>query len=136
MTDDDLKRLLETTRTIATVGLSNNPDRSSYDVARYLIRNGYHVIPVNPALNEVLGEKAYPDLASIPEPVDVVQIFRPSEAVPPFVEQAIAIGAKAVWMQEGIVHEAAAGRARSAGLEVVMDRCMKKLHRRLIKGEA
>jgi len=135
MTDDDLKHILETTRTIATVGLSGNPDKPSYDVARYLIRNGYRVIPVNPTTHEVLGEKAYPDLASIPERVDVVQIFRPSEAVPPFVEQAIAIGAKAVWMQEGILNEAAADRARAAGLAVVMDRCMKKIHQRLIKGE-
>jgi len=134
MTDDDLKRILASTRVIATVGLSGDPDKTSNEVARYLIRNGYRVIPVNPAATDILGEKAYPDLRSIPEPVDAVLLFRPSEAVPPFVEQAIAIGAKVVWMQEGIVNEAAAAKARASGLDVVMDRCMKKTHRRLQGG--
>ncbi|HEY4690979.1 MAG TPA: CoA-binding protein [Anaerolineae bacterium] len=133
MTDEQLKHILESARIIATVGLSDNPDKPSHDVARYLIRNGYRVIPVNPFVTAVFGEKAYPDLLSIPEKVDVVQIFRPSEAVPPIVDQAIQIGAKVVWMQEGIVNEEAAAHARAAGLEVVMDRCMKKTHRRLVK---
>jgi len=132
MTDAQLKRILETARTIATVGLSSSPHKASYGIARYLKRQGYRVIPVNPSAAEILGEKSYPDLASISDPIDVVQLFRPSEDVPPFVEQAIQIGAKVVWMQEGITNEAAAAKARAAGLEVVMDRCMKVDHRRLI----
>jgi hypothetical protein len=95
---------------------------------------GYRIVPVNPNLDEALGEKAYPDLLSIPEPVDVVVIFRRSEDVPPVVEQAIQIGAKVVWMQLGIINEAAAERARAAGLEVVMDSCIKIDHQRLIRG--
>lgn len=132
MTDAQLKRILETTRTIASVGLSSSPDKVSYDIASYLKRQGYRVIPVNPSAAEILGEKAYPDLASIPDKIDVVQVFRPSEAVPPIVDQAIQIGAKVVWMQEGIAHAAAAATARAAGLDVVMDRCMREQHRRLI----
>lgn len=125
-----IDNILRESRTIAVVGLSDKPDRPSYKVARYLQRHGYHIVPVNPALTEVLGERSYPDLASIPgpDPVDVVDIFRRSEDVPPIVEAAIAKGAKAVWMQEGIVNEAAAARARAAGLQVVMNLCMKKEH--------
>lgn len=134
MTDEQLKRILETTRVIATVGLSTNPAKAGHSVPRYLQARGYRVIPVNPGASEILGEKSYADLGDIPEAVDVVQIFRPSEEVPPVVEQAIAMGAKVVWMQEGIVNEAAAARARAAGLQVVMDRCMKQTHQRLMAG--
>ncbi len=130
MDNSFIVRILRESKTIAVVGLSDKPDRPSYRVAKYLQDHGYRIIPVNPTLTEVLGERAYPDLLAIPEPVDVVDIFRQSEAVPPIVEQAIAIGARAVWMQEGVVHEAAAARARQAGLDVVMDRCMFKEHRR------
>lgn len=134
MNDSDIKRILQTTRTIATVGLSPKPDRPSHTVAAYLLQHGYHVIPVNPTIDEVLGQKAYPDLLAIPEKVDVVQIFRLPQDVPPIVEQAIQIGAKVVWMQEGIVSEEGAALARAAGLEVVMDSCMRVQHRRLIGG--
>jgi hypothetical protein len=100
-------------------------------VPAYLQRQGYRIIPVNPNLEQALGEKAYPDLLAVPEPVDVVQIFRRSEAVPPVVQQAIQIGAQVVWMQEGIINEAAAQAAREAGLQVVMNTCMRTTHRRL-----
>ena len=126
-----MEQLLEETRTIAVVGLSPRPERPSYGVARYLIAMGYKVIPVNPTVDEVLGLKSYPDLQSIPEPVDVVDIFRRSEHVPPIVEQAIAIGAKAVWMQLGVMHAEAAAQAEAAGLAVVMNRCMSIEHQRL-----
>lgn len=130
--DDDLMRaILTSARTIAVVGLSSRPDRPAHSVPAYMQRQGYRIIPVNPSLDEALGERAYPDLLSIPQPVDVVQIFRRSEDVPPVVEQAIQIGAKAVWMQEGIVHEEAADLARRAGLAVVMHTCMRVAHQRL-----
>ena len=132
MTDAQLKRILETTRTIATVGLSSSPEKASYGIARYLQSQGYRVIPVNPSADEILGEKSYPDLTSIPDKIDVAQLFRPSDEVPPFVDQAVEIGAKVVWMQEGITNEAAAAKAQAAGLEVVMDRCVRVEHRRLI----
>jgi len=115
------------------VGLSSNPDRPANSVPAFLQRKGYRIIPVNPNLTEALGEKAYPDLNAIPIPVDIVQIFRPSDQVPPLVEDAIKIGAKVVWMQEGIVNEQAAEMARQAGMQVVMDVCMRAAHRRLIK---
>ncbi len=118
-------------RTIAVVGLSHKRMRPSYGVSEYMQHAGYRIIPVNPAETEVLGEKAYPDLESIPEPVDVVNIFRRSEFVGPIVDAAIRIGAKAVWMQEDVVDEAAAEKARAAGLAVVMDRCILKEHRKL-----
>ncbi|MFQ5879090.1 MAG: CoA-binding protein [Dehalococcoidia bacterium] len=127
------KEILEGCHTVAVVGLSSNSHRPSYVVARYLQEQGYRIIPVNPNETKVLGERAYPDLPSVLEPVDVVEIFRRSEHVPPHVEEAIAIGAKAVWMQEGVVHEEAAQRAQGAGLMVVMDRCMFKEHRRLLR---
>jgi predicted CoA-binding protein len=132
MTADQLKHILESAQTIAVVGLSASPEKKSHEIAAYLKSQGYRVIPVNPSAAEILGEKSYPDLTAVPDKVDVVQLFRPSEDVPPFVDQAIQIGAKAVWMQEGIVNEAAAATARAAGLEVVMDRCMRVEHRRLI----
>jgi predicted CoA-binding protein len=126
-----ISEILHTARTIAVVGLSGKRFRPSYGVAEYMKRAGYRIIPVNPLETEVLGEKCYPDLDSIPEPVDIVDIFRRSEFVPEIVEAAIRIGAKAVWMQEGVVHEGAALRAAQAGLAVVMDRCILKDHRRL-----
>ena len=125
---------LREAKTIAVVGLSGRRYRPSHGVAEYLQRAGYRVIPVNPRETEVLGEKAYPDLASVPLPVDIVDIFRRSEHVPEIVEEAIRIGAKMVWMQEGVIHENAAQSALAAGLEVVMDRCILKEHRRLLRG--
>ena len=125
------EKILNICRTVAVVGLSPKPDRPSNHVAKYLKEQGYRIIPVNTYAGEILGETCYPDLSSIPEPVDVVNIFRRSEAVPPIVEEAIKIGAKAVWMQEGVINEEAAARAEEAGLLVVMDRCMLKEHRKL-----
>ncbi|MEZ4771373.1 MAG: CoA-binding protein [Caldilineales bacterium] len=130
--DAHLRRILSSVKTVAVVGISSRPDRPGYSVPAYLQRHGYRMIPVNPNLEEVLGEQAYPDLLSIPEPVDVVEIFRRSEEVLPVVQQAIKIGAKVVWMQEGVVNETAANLARSAGLEVVMDMCMRAAHKRLL----
>jgi hypothetical protein len=132
MDDRTLRQILKDTKVIASVGLSSNPLKESYGVAQYLKDQGYRVIPVNPTTDRILNEKAYPDLLTIPEKVDAVQIFRRPEDVPPVVEQAIQIGAKVVWMQEGIVNEAAAQAARTAGLQVVMDRCMRVEHRRLV----
>lgn len=126
-----IPELLKTSRTIAVVGLSSKRFRPSYGVAEYMQRNGYRIIPVNPFEQAVLGEKCYPDLDSIPERVDIVDIFRRAEFVPEVVEAAIRIGARAVWMQEGVVHEPAAERAAAAGLTVVMDRCILKDHRRM-----
>jgi len=126
-----IAEILRVGRTIAVVGLSAKRYRPSYGVAEYMQRAGYRIIPVNPHETEVLGEKCYPDVDSVPEPIDIVDIFRRSEFVPEIVEAAIRKGAKVVWMQEGVVHEEAARRAREAGLEVVMDRCILKDHRRL-----
>ena len=127
----NIPELLAHARTIAVVGLSGKRYRASHGVAEYLQRAGFRIIPVNPRESEVLGEKAYPDLDAVPEPVDIVDIFRRPEFVPEIVEAAIRKGAKAVWMQEGVIHEDAARRAREAGLDVVMDRCILKEHRRL-----
>ena len=123
--------ILRSSRTIAVVGLSSRRFRPSYGVAEYMKRAGYQIIPVNPAESEIMGETCYPDLESIPGPVDIVDIFRRSEHVPEIVEAAIRKGAKVIWMQEGVVHEDAARRAMDAGLAVVMDRCILKDHRRL-----
>lgn len=123
--------LLGSARTIAVVGLSSKRYRASHGVAEYLQKAGFRIIPVNPQETEVLGEKCYPDLDAVPGPIDIVDIFRRSECVPPIVEAAIRKGAKAVWMQEGVIHEEAAAAARAAGMEVVMDRCILKEHRRL-----
>jgi predicted CoA-binding protein len=125
--------ILRNAKTIAVVGLSSKRNRPSFGVSEYMQRSGYRIIPVNPTETEVLGEKAYPDLESIPEAVDLVNIFRRSEAVPPIVDAAIRIGAKAVWMQEGVLHEEAAEKARAAGLAVVMDRCVLKVHRKMAR---
>lgn len=131
MNDDGLKNLFEETKTIASVGLSNNPLRAGGRVCAYLQKQGYRIIPVNPKETEVLGEKAYPDLKSVPEKIDLVQIFRNPDAVPPIVEDAIAIGAKAVWMQDGAGNPEAAKRAEEAGLIAVVDDCMLRQHARL-----
>ena len=136
MTDDisRLRRILATYRNVAVVGLSAKWHRPSYFAAKYLLDHGYNVIPVNPAYSEILGRPSYPDLRSIPEPVDVVDIFRRPDEVPALVDDAIAIGAAVVWMQIGVQHQAAAEQARAAGLEVVMDRCMKIEYARLFGG--
>ena len=126
-----ISEILRIGRTIAVVGLSAKRYRPSYGVAEYMQRAGYRIIPVNPHETEVLGEKCYPDVESVPEPIDIVDIFRRSEFVPEIVEAAIRKGAKAIWMQEGVIHEEAARRAREADIEVVMDRCILKEHRRL-----
>jgi predicted CoA-binding protein len=130
-----IDRILSTTRTIAVVGLSSQPEKAGYYVPEYLQSQGYKIIPVNPTLEQALGEKSYPDLLAVPLPVDLVLIFRRSEAVPPFVDQAIQIGAKAVWMQLDIFNAEAAQKAEEAGLDVVMDTCMMVEHRRR-KGRA
>jgi hypothetical protein len=127
---DDIENILKESKIIAVVGISEKPERPSYRVAEYLQSKGYKIVPVNPKIKEVLGEKGYPDLKSIPIKVDVVDIFRKSENIPPIVEDAIKIGAKTVWMQEGIVNEEAAKRAKDAGLKVVMDKCMLKEHKK------
>ncbi len=129
---DAIGELLASAKTIAVVGLSSKKFRPSYGVAQYLKSAGYRIIPVNPNESEVLGEKSYPSLESIPaaEKIDIVDIFRRSEEVSEVVESAIRIGARAVWMQEGVVNDAAAARARSAGLFVAMDLCILKEHRR------
>jgi predicted CoA-binding protein len=130
MTEADIKSILAESKTVAVVGLSPRKERDSHRVAKYLQSQGYRIIPVNPNADEVLGERSYPDLASVPEPVDVVDVFRRSEAVPEIVEEAIKLGARTIWMQMGVIHEEAAARAREAGLQVVMDRCMMVEHRR------
>ena len=130
----DRLRILERYRHVAMVGLSSNPFRPSHFAAVYLISAGYDVFPVNPRETEVLGRKSYPTLSAVPGPIEVVDIFREPAAVPQIVEEAIAIGAKVIWMQLGVIHEEAAERARSAGLEVVMDRCMKIEHARFFGG--
>jgi predicted CoA-binding protein len=132
---DDIRRILTEARTIAVVGWSPKPGRPSHGVGAFLKSRGYRVIPVNPGLagQSFLGETVAASLAAIPQEaeVDMVDIFRRSEFVPPIVDEAIRIGAKAVWMQEGVVHEEAAAKARQAGLLVIMDRCILKEHRRL-----
>jgi predicted CoA-binding protein len=127
-------RILETYRHIAMVGLSSNAFRPSHFAAIYLLAEGYEVVPVNPGEKEILGRKCYASLRDVPGPVEVVDIFRETSAVPAIVEEAIAVGAKVVWMQLGVIHEAAAERALAAGLEVVMDRCMKIEHARFFGG--
>jgi predicted CoA-binding protein len=121
-----IRRILEECRTIAVVGLSSNPLRPSHGVARYMQQQGYRVIPVNPNETEVLGERAYPSLMDVPEPVDLVDVFRRPAEAGKAVDDAIRVGAKAVWLQEGVIDEAAARRALDAGLLVVMDRCWLK----------
>ncbi|HLJ47892.1 MAG TPA: CoA-binding protein [Bryobacteraceae bacterium] len=129
----NIPELLRNARTIAVVGLSNNAWRPSHGVSEYMQHAGYRIIPVNPQISEALGEKAYARLEDITEHIDIVDVFRRSEFVPDIVESAIRVGAGAVWMQEGVVHEEAAGKALDAGLSVVMDRCILKEHRKLMR---
>ena len=131
MDDRTLRQILQVSHTIASVGLSSNPSKESYGVGQYLQSHGYRVVPVNPTAQEILGVKAYPDLRSVPYPIDVVQVFRPSGDVPEIVEQSIQVGAKVVWTQLNIINQPAAETARQAGLQVVMDRCMRTEHLRL-----
>jgi predicted CoA-binding protein len=135
MTDiRDLRRIMTDYKRVAMVGLSTDWSRPSNFAAKYLLDHGFEVTPVNPKYPEILGQKCYADLRDIPTPVDIVDLFQRIERVPPFVDQAIEIGAKVVWLQLGIVHEEAAQKARDAGLEVVQDRCMKIEYARLFGG--
>lgn len=127
------RKILTEFHNIAMVGASPNPERPSHQVFDYLAHHGYHVIPVNPGVKEILGHTSYPDLKAIKEKVEVVDIFRSSDEVMPIVEEAIRIGAKVVWMQEGVINEEAAAKAKKSGLLVVMDKCIKKEHERLIE---
>jgi uncharacterized protein len=127
---DRITELLRTAKTIAVVGLTNSPLRPSYGVSHYMLSQGYRIIPVNPNITDWMGEKAYASLLDVPEKIDIVNVFRRSEAVPDVVEQAIQIKAPAIWMQEGVVHEEAAEKARQAGIFVVMDSCILKEHRK------
>jgi uncharacterized protein len=129
--DNDIKVLLEETKIIAVVGLSPNPDRPSYGVAAYLQSKGYKIVPVRPGVEEVLGEKAFASLEQIPFPVDMVDVFRKPEHVPPIFDEAIKIGAKSVWLQQGIRHDEAAAKAANAGLKVVQDKCALVEHKKL-----
>lgn len=127
-----IPEILKTSKTIAVVGLSSRKFRPSYGVSQYMQEQGYRIIPVNPGESSVLGEKSYASLSEVPEKIDIVNIFRRPEYVPEIVEEAIRIGARSIWMQEDVVHEEAAARARAAGLSVVMDRCILKEHRSLV----
>lgn len=129
---ETVKKILEEYRTIAVVGISDKPERPSFRVASYLQARGYRIVPVNPRLTEVLGEEAYPDLLSIPFEIDVVDIFRRSEDVPPIVDAAIEKGARAVWMQEEVISEESALKAKERGLDVIMDLCMLKEHQKYV----
>jgi predicted CoA-binding protein len=131
--DQEVKDLLQKAHTIAVVGLSSSRIRASYGVSQYMLSAGYRIIPVNPNEQEVLGEKSYPRLEDVPEKIDVVDVFRRSEFLPEIVDAAIRVGARAIWMQEGVVNETAAQRARDAGLFVVMDACILREHRRLMR---
>ena len=134
MKDEELKEIFKNCKTVAVVGISPKEDRPSFRVAAYLQSKGYRIIPVRPDGDTILGEKIYRTLMEIPEgiEIDVVDIFRKSEEVPPIVEEAIRRGAKIVWMQEGVIHQEAAEKAQNAGLKVVMDRCIKKEHQRVL----
>ena len=134
--DDVVDRILQRGKTVAVVGLSPDPARDSHRVARYLLEAGYRVIPINPMVEEVLGQKSYPDLKSVPEPVDTVDIFRRSEHVLPIVDEALEAGSKFIWMQDGVINEEAAEKARTAGIGVVMDNCMMREHRRRFGGHS
>ena len=130
--DEQLRAILTNYRNVAVVGLSPNPDRPSNEVARYLLANGYNVIPVNPGVDEVLGLRSYPTLEDVPEPIEIVDVFRRSEYVPDIARSAVQIGAKVLWTQLGVISAEGAEIATSAGLQVVMDRCALIEHRRLI----
>ena len=132
MNDKELTQLLTEAKNIAVVGLSSKPARASFGVARFLQRHGYRVIPVNPAETEVLGERAYARIADVPDAVDIVDVFRRSEAIPDVLEDALSKKPRCFWMQEGVVHEEAARQAAAAGIPVVMDRCILKEIARLL----
>jgi uncharacterized protein len=129
----ELRALLQRTRTIAVVGMSKNPDKDAHTVPRFLMERGYTVIPVNPTATEILGQRCYPTLRQVPGPIDLVNVFRPSEDVPPVVQDAIAVEAKAVWTQLGIRDDPSAAQARGAGLVVVQDRCLRVEWQRLMR---
>ena len=128
MEAERIRNLLQTSTTIAVVGLTDSPIRPSYGVSSYMQSQGYRIVPVNPNISESLGQKAFATLLDVPEKIDIVNIFRRPEAVPEIVDQAIQLGVPAIWMQEGVVHEEAAEKARRAGVFVVMDRCILKEH--------
>jgi predicted CoA-binding protein len=130
--DDEMRRILTDAKTVAVVGISDKPDRASYRVADFLAKHGYHILPINPTIDRVLGTPATGSLRDLKQQVDVVDVFRKPEAMMEVVDDAIAIGAKVVWMQEGVINHEAAQRARAAGLQVVMDHCMMKEYHRLI----
>ena len=125
---DRITKLLESAKIIAVVGLTDTPTRPSYGVSHYMQAQGYRIIPVNPNITKWMGEKAYPSLLDVPEKIDIVDVFRRPDAVPEVVEQAIQIKAPAIWMQEGVVHQEAAEKARQAGIFVVMDKCILREH--------
>ncbi len=133
-TDSERYQILQQYRRVAIVGLSSNPQRPSHFVAVYLAQHGYDITPVNPRETEILGRKCYPSLKEVPQPLEIVDIFRDRAAIPAIVDEAIACGAKVIWMQLGLIHEDAARRARDAGLQVVMDRCIKMEHARFRGG--
>ena len=133
MEAERIAELLKQSRTIAVVGLTDNPLRPSFGVSSYMQSQGYRIIPVNPNVTGSLGEKAYASLLDVPEQIDIVNIFRRPEAVPEIVDEAIQLGVPAIWMQEGVVHEAAAEKARKAGILVIMDRCILKDHMRCLR---
>jgi predicted CoA-binding protein len=128
-----IAQLLKSAKTIAVVGLSSSPLKPSHGVSAYMQAQGYRIIPVNPEISSVLGEKAYPSLKAVPEKIDIVNIFRRPENVPPVVDEAIELRVPAIWMQETVIHEQAAEKARKAGIFVVMDSCILKEHRRLTR---
>jgi predicted CoA-binding protein len=129
--DDRIREILKAYKNVAVVGLSSDESRPSYGVSRYLQKRGYKIIPVNPNETEILGEKVYPALSAIPEKVEIVDVFRRPEFVPPIVDEALKIGSKAIWLQEGVVNHPAAIKASQQGVLVVMDKCMLKEHRKL-----
>ena len=135
MSDDEIKRILQNARTIAVVGLTNSPFRPSHGVSAYMQQQGYKIIPVNPNIAESLGEKSYRSLRDIPKDVkiDIVDVFRRPDAVPEIVDQVIELKLPVLWLQETVVHEPAAEKARQAGIYVVMDRCILKYHRRILR---
>jgi hypothetical protein len=132
-TEDEIRAILDGARTIAVVGISHKEERDSHKVAKYLKDSGYKMIPVNPKYKEVLGEPCYPDLKAVPEPIDIVDIFRNVEAIPSVVDESISVKARCVWMQLGLCHNGAAEKARAAGLSVVMNKCTKIEHAKLSK---
>ena len=130
--EDEIREILEGSKTIAIVGLSDKPDRDSNRVAKYLMEHGYKIIPVNPAKSEILGEKCYPDLQSIPDKIDIVDIFRKVDAIPSIVDEAIKINPKTIWLQLGLAHHESAEKVRNAGIKIVQSKCTKIEHNRFM----